>query len=63
MNENGVMCSRVHERNDKHSCVEEFKTHLPQLDRIVNTMVCIPNGWWVTEEQREYIINLIKKGW
>ena len=33
------------------------------LDKLVDTMVCIPVGWWVTNEQRDYIIDTIKKGW
>jgi hypothetical protein len=26
-------------------------------------IVSIPVGWWVTEEEREYIVDCIKKGW
>jgi hypothetical protein len=26
-------------------------------------MICIPVGWWVTKEQREYIVKSIKSGW
>ena len=63
MKEKGVMVSRVHERNDKHSCVQEFRSALPNLDVVVKQMICIPNGWWVTNEQREYIVNCIKEGW
>lgn len=63
MNECNIMVSRVHERNDKHSTVRQYKTILPNLDKLVNEMICIPNGWWVTEEEREYIVDCIKKGW
>jgi dTDP-4-amino-4,6-dideoxygalactose transaminase len=63
MKECNIMVSRVHERNDIHSCVKEFKTELPNLDRLVKEMICIPNGWWITEEQRGYITECIKKGW
>ena len=63
MKEKDIMVSRVHERNDKHSCVREFKTSLPHLDKVVKEMICIPTGWWVTQEQREYIIDCIKQGW
>jgi dTDP-4-amino-4,6-dideoxygalactose transaminase len=58
-----IMVSRVHERNDKHSCVAEFAADLPNLDRLSQEMICIPNGWWVTPEDREYVVNCIKKGW
>jgi len=63
MEEKGIMVSRVHERNDKHTCVSEYRCSLPTLDKVVNEMICIPNGWWVTKEQREYIIDCIKQGW
>jgi hypothetical protein len=26
-------------------------------------IVSIPVGWWVTKEEREYIVDCIKKGW
>ena len=63
MQDKGIMVSRVHERNDKHSCVKEFRSSLPNLDKVVNEMICIPVGWWVTKEQREYIVQCIKEGW
>jgi len=63
MGEKGIMVSRVHERNDKHSCVREFERSLPMTDRIVKSMICIPVGWWLTKEDREYIVNSIKEGW
>ena len=63
MAEKGIMVSRVHERNDKHTCVSDFLSHLPTLDEVVEEMVCIPVGWWVSKEDREYIVNTIKAGW
>jgi len=63
MKECGIATSQVHERNDIHSCLTEFRSILPNLDNIKNRLTAIPVGWWVTEEQREYIIECIKKGW
>lgn len=63
MSENNVHVSRVHERNDKHTCVSKYRTDLPGVDSAVNTMVSIPVGYWVSNEDREYIVDLIKKGW
>ena len=59
----GIMVSRVHERNDKHTCVREFRSFLPNLEKVCSEMICIPNGWWVTEEERQYIVDCIKGGW
>jgi dTDP-4-amino-4,6-dideoxygalactose transaminase len=59
----GIVVSQVHERNDKHSCVKEFKSTLPTLDKTIGKIVSIPVGWWITKEEREYIVDCIKKGW
>jgi len=63
MKECNIVVSQVHERNDKHTCVKEFSTQLPELDRTIGKIVSIPVGWWVTNEQREYIVDCIKRGW
>ncbi len=63
MKECGITASQVHERNDKHSCVTEFKSTLPNLDKTIGKVVNIPVGWWIDKEQREYIVNCIKGNW
>lgn len=63
MKECNIMVSQVHERNDRHTCTKEFRTQLPNLDRTIGKVVSIPTGWWVTDEEREYIVECIKKGW
>ena len=60
MEECGITVSQVHERNDKHSCMVEFKSELPNLDKTIGRIVNIPVGWWVTEKEREYIVKCIK---
>jgi len=61
MQECNITVSQVHERNDKHSCMEEFKTELPNLEKTIGHVVSIPVGWWVTKGEREYIVDCIKK--
>lgn len=63
MKECNIVVSQVHERNDKHTCVREYLRPLPTLDKTINKIVSIPVGWWVTQEEREYIVDCIKKGW
>jgi dTDP-4-amino-4,6-dideoxygalactose transaminase len=63
MKECNIVVSQVHERNDKHTCVINNKSILPNLDRTIGKVVSIPVGWWVNDEQREYIVDCIKKGW
>ena len=59
----GIVVSQVHERNDKHTCVKEYRAFLPNLDKTIGNVVSIPVGWWITEEEREYIVKCIKQGW
>ena len=61
MKSKGVVCSQVHKRNDVHTCVSEFVCDLPNLDEIEHKYVCIPVGWWVSNEQISYIISYIKE--
>ena len=63
MGEKGISVSRVHERNDRHTCVKQFKRELPVLDSIIDKMCCLPVGWWVNHEDRAYIAETIKSGW
>lgn len=63
MTNKGIAVSRVHNRNDEHDCMKNFKCALPNLDELCNDMVSIPCGWWVTKEDREYIVECIKQGW
>ncbi len=56
-----VAVSQVHNRNDIHSCVSEFRTHLPQLDSLEKEMICIPVGWWLSDSERWLIKEYIKQ--
>jgi len=63
MRDRGIATSQVHERNDIHPCVSQFKAHLPNLDKVTPRLSAIPVGWWVTDEDRQHIVDSIKKGW
>jgi dTDP-4-amino-4,6-dideoxygalactose transaminase len=63
MAENGVFASELHKRNDLHDYLNDFQTQLPNLDQFYTRMVHLPCGWWVTKEDREKIVSIIKKGW
>jgi dTDP-4-amino-4,6-dideoxygalactose transaminase len=63
MKDHGIAVSQVHERNDKHTCVKEYRSPLPTLNKTIGSVISIPVGWWVTEEDRQYIVDCIKKGW
>jgi len=61
--ENGISASPLHHRNDTHSIFNSSKRELPNMDYFYNNFVHIPCGWWVTKEDREKIVRIIKKGW
>ena len=63
MEQKGIIVSRVHERNDRHTATKEFQTDLPLLESFIDEMVCIPVGWWVGQQERSYIVDSIKEGW
>lgn len=63
MKNHGIATSQVHERNDIHSCLKEYKSILPNLDKTIKNLTALPVGSWVTKEDREYIVDIIKKGW
>lgn len=60
MKGNNVVVSQVHARNDKHSCVQSAIAILPNLNRLENEIISIPVGAWVSDEDRERIVQLIR---
>jgi dTDP-4-amino-4,6-dideoxygalactose transaminase len=60
MKDKGITASQVHKRNDVHTCLKQFWRPLPQLDEIENRYVCVPCGWWLTDDDVTAIINAIK---
>lgn len=63
MSDAGIMASELHKRNDLHDYLNDFTAELPQMDEFYRKMVHIPCGWWVTDEDREYIAETIRQGW
>jgi len=63
MEANDILASPLHLRNDRHTIFSSSKRQLPNLDEFYSKMIHIPCGWWITEEDRERIVEVIKKGW
>lgn len=56
----GIGCDRVHVRNDKYSVFKAYDTDLlPGCDEFCNRMVNIPVGWWLSEKDRNYIVEIV----
>lgn len=60
MKNKNITVSQVHNRNDIHSCVKNFQSILPLLDELEKEIICIPSGWWLTDEDKQHIIISIK---
>ncbi len=63
MQSEGIIASELHHRSDTHSIFKESKRELPNMDKWCENFVHIPCGWWVSKEDREKIVEIIKKGW
>jgi dTDP-4-amino-4,6-dideoxygalactose transaminase len=61
MNDNGIQTSRVHQRNDIHTYAREFKADLPGVDEFNAFQANVPVGWWLSGDNKNYIINKIKE--
>lgn len=59
----GVACSKAHRRNDLHRVFAASRRDLPGLDRFYARMLHIPCGWWVDDAAREYMVEIIQRGW
>jgi dTDP-4-amino-4,6-dideoxygalactose transaminase len=58
--ENGIACSPVHYRNDLYDSTIHFKEKdLPGVTAFDETQVCIPVGWWLTEDNLKHIVNTL----
>ncbi|MDR2772550.1 MAG: DegT/DnrJ/EryC1/StrS family aminotransferase, partial [Elusimicrobiota bacterium] len=61
LTQDGIMSSKVHARNDIHSMFKEFQTTLVNAQKFNDTHLCIPVGWWVSKDDREYIAEKVIK--
>ncbi len=65
LHESGVGAQRLHLRNDRYSCFAGSRRTEPLagVDAFDADNVSIPCGWWVTDEDREFIAGRIRDGW
>lgn len=61
MEEKNIVTSAVHARNDTHTMFKDFRANLPGVDEFVSEQVSIPVGWWLTEQERDYIIEAVRQ--
>jgi perosamine synthetase len=63
LTEEGIGNSLAHRRNDLHAVFASSRCDLPGLDAFYSRMLHIPCGWWVTDEMRHRIVDVIRRGW
>jgi dTDP-4-amino-4,6-dideoxygalactose transaminase len=61
MSDNGVACSEVHARNDKKTIFKDSAVELPGVDEFCSHQVNIPVGWWLSEEDLEHIVDVVRR--
>ncbi len=60
--QNQIANNIVHTRNDVYSMFKESKRNdLVGVDDFCSRMLCIPCGWWLTQENLDHIVATIRK--
>lgn len=59
----GIETSIVHKRNDVYTVFGGLRNDLPHLDHFTKTNISIPLHNQLSDEDVDYVIEIIKKGW
>lgn len=62
LNAAGISASKLHRPNSLHSIFKTSRVELPGLDKFYQRLLHIPCGWWVSDEDRARIVEVIKRG-
>jgi dTDP-4-amino-4,6-dideoxygalactose transaminase len=60
MRDFGIETSRVHSRNDLHDGFHYPNGPLPGVDAFDDRQISIPVGWWVTDDDRQRIVDAVR---
>lgn len=62
MLDGGIEATQMWKRNDKYTFAKKHVTpFLPNMDMVEKDIIFIPNGWWVTPENRNFIVQTIRE--
>ncbi len=62
LNAAGISASKLHRPNHLHSVFATMRRPLPGLDTYYRRLTHIPCGWWVSTEDRERIVDVLRRG-
>lgn len=62
LEDRGISSSPVHYRNDFYECTSSFREgELPGTTSFDETQICVPNGWWLTDEELQSVISALNE--
>lgn len=59
----GIGAQRLHLRNDGYSCFAGLERQLPGTTEFDARNLSIPCGWWVSDAEREQVVECVRSGW
>lgn len=62
LNNAGIAASKLHRPNHLHTVFQPYKKDLRNLEVFYKRLTHIPCGWWVNEEAREKIVDILGRG-
>lgn len=62
LSDNGIASSPVHFRNDRYDTTIHFAEEtLPGVNSFTETQLCIPNGFWLSQDDIEHVIKVLNE--
>jgi dTDP-4-amino-4,6-dideoxygalactose transaminase len=58
----GVSASKLHRPNHYHSVFSQIRCPMPGLETYYRRLTHIPCGWWVSDDDREKIVEALRRG-
>ena len=60
LTKNNIACSPVHYRNDRYDTTIKFAEEpLPGVNSFTETQICIPNGFWLNNQNTNHIMKVL----
>jgi dTDP-4-amino-4,6-dideoxygalactose transaminase len=56
----GVLASKLHQRNDIYTCFIPSFRNLPNTTELQRTVIALPCGWWLTLADLDHIVQAVK---